>query len=305
MNPEIEDFIQYLQLEKRYSPHTVQAYQRDLKQFVSFLARKADDVPGPDLKTAEREDIRKFLAGLMRHGMEKRTVARKLASLRSFFNYMIRTGTVKTNPTVNLVSPKLDKRLPEFFREDQIWEVLESIPQTRATEIRDKAIMELFYGTGIRLSEMAGLNLSDVDTNAATMRVYGKGGKERVLPIGKKSLLSLKRYLSVRSELHPRDDNRALFLNRSGTRISPRGIQLRVRKWLEIVSEQKKLSPHVIRHTFATHLLDRGADLEAVKELLGHASLSTTQIYTHLTLDRLNRVYRRAHPRAQATKKIS
>lgn len=296
-----EDFIKYLLSEKHYSIHTTQAYRTDLKQFVEFLTQKRGKSDQHPVEEATKEEIRSFLGGLVRHGMSKRSVARKLASLRAFFGYLTRMGVVKTNPTVTLVSPKIGKNLPRFLQEEEILKGLDSISQDSASGIRDRAILELFYGTGMRLSELVGLNLGDLNLTTGTVRVYGKGGKERVLPLGKKVGKAVEDYFSRRGEFCPKDGNRALFLNRWGERISPRGVQLLVRRWLRRVSEKEKLSPHVLRHTFATHLLDRGADLEAVKELLGHSSLSTTQVYTHLTMDHLKKVYHQAHPRAKTT----
>lgn len=295
-------FLKYLISEKRYSPHTVRAYRSDLEQFREFLIETQNKPDPVCIEDITKEDIRLFLGGLIRHGMSKKSVARKLASLRAFFNFLMKSDLLKANPTLTLISPKTEKHLPEFLREEEIITALEGIVENgdSIAQIRDKAILELFYGTGMRLSELVGLDLNNVDLTSGTVRVYGKGGKERILPIGRNAAKSVKHYLSSRAEFHPFQGNRALFLNRMGKRMSSRGIQNIVKKWLTRVSEKNKLSPHVLRHTFATHLLDHGADLKAVKELLGHASLSTTQVYTHLTMDRLKNVYRRAHPRAES-----
>lgn len=296
---EIEEYLRYLSQEKRYSAHTVRAYGTDLGQFVEHLVqeKEGDDPPA---EAVTKEAIRSFLGGLVRHGMAKRSVARKLVALRSFFGYLTKMGILKTNPTVGFASPKVEKYLPEFLREEEMFDALDGVVQDSLSGIRDRAILELFYGTGMRLSELVGLDVEDVDVDAGTVRVYGKGGKERVLPVGRGLGKTLRAYLSRRMAFQPEDGSRALFLNRFGRRISTRGVQILVGRWLKRVSEKEKLSPHVLRHTFATHLLDRGADLEAVKELLGHASLSTTQIYTHMTMDRLKSVYRQAHPRAES-----
>jgi integrase/recombinase XerC len=300
MRDSVESFVTYLTSEKRYSPHTVQAYKTDLLQFIDFLVQilEKPDTPSPESTT--REDVRLFLGGLIRHGMSKRSVARKLASLRAFFGFLIRTERITTDPTLTLASPKFEKYLPEFLREEEMSNALDAIVRDSPTGIRDRAILELFYGTGMRLSELVKLNIEDVDLHGGAVCVHGKGNKERVIPIGKNAGRTLKLYLSRRNELKPKPGEQALFLNRSGKRIIPRSVQLLVHKWLRRVSEKKKLSPHVLRHTFATHLLDRGADLNAVKELLGHESLSTTQLYTHLSLEHLKKVYRQAHPRAES-----
>jgi len=303
MREAVETFLQYLGKEKRYSVHTVRAYKTDLEQFIQFLVQERERPEPPPAEEATKEEIRLFLGGLVRHGMSKRSVARKLASLRAFFGYLTRTGSITSNPTVTLTAPKLEKHLPEFLREEEIVEALEGIGQDSAAGVRDRAILELFYGTGMRLSELVGLSVGNVDLTVGTVRVSGKGGKEHVLPVGRNVGRVVGRYLARRGEFRPDEGNQALFLNRWGGRMSVRGVQFLVRRWLRRVSEKKKLSPHILRHTFATHLLDRGADLEAVKELLGHASLSTTQVYTHLTVDHLRKVYRQAHPRAESEEK--
>jgi site-specific recombinase XerD len=213
----------------------------------------------------------------------------------------MKQGRITIDPTATQVFPKLDKPLPNFLREQDMLDALDAIETDSAVGARDKAVLELFYGTGIRVSELVNLNLVDIDAASGKVRVIGKGKKERVIPLGRHVARAIKLYISRRNELKPESGNWALFLNRSGRRISRRGIHLLVKKRLQQVSEKKKLSPHVLRHTFATHLLDHGADLNAVKELLGHSSLSTTQIYTHLTLDRLKQVYQQAHPRAESS----
>ena len=298
MHREKEKFIQVLVGERNYSSHTVRAYERDIEQFIETIWswRETDTVPGA--ASISREDVRAFLADLVRHGLSKKSVARKLASLRGFFSFLVKEGRLDTNPTATLSAPKQEKVLPEFLREEEIGHILDSIQDDTPTGARDRAIVELLYGTGMRLSELVGINMSDLDLNAGTVRVFGKGGKERSLPIGRKATDALQTYLSGREMFRPKNRTRALFLNRWGERISGRGVQMRIRRFLNYVSERARLSPHMLRHSFATHLLDRGADLEAVKELLGHASLSTTQIYTHLSMEHLRKVYRQAHPRA-------
>ena len=293
----IQDFLNYLEKEKRYSSHTIQGYRTDLEQFTAFLIEnQGKNVP--QILDTNKESMRLFLSGLVRHGMNKRSVARKLAALRGFFRYLMLKGIVSSNPARALPSLKEGTYLPDFFRVQEIKDAMNAISQDTVSGIRDRAILELFYGTGIRLSELVHMDETDIDLNAGTIRVLGKGRKERVLPLGKNLRLMLKHYLARRNEFNPLIDDRALFLNRMGRRMSPRGVQLLVRKWIGRVSDKEHISPHAIRHTFATHLLDEGADLEAVKELLGHSSLSTTQVYTHLTTERLKKVYRQAHPRA-------
>jgi integrase/recombinase XerC len=210
----------------------------------------------------------------------------------------VKTRVIGVNPAISLRAPKIEAHLPAFVSEKEIADALETIEASQ-TGLRDRTILELFYGTGMRLSELASMNISSIDFSGSTVRVMGKGRKERLIPVGKNVMRVIRGYLSVRPEFKPKDGD-ALFLNLKGDRISKRSIQNIVNKRLRQVSEKKKLSPHILRHSFATHLLDHGADLRAVKELLGHASMSTTQIYTHVSVDRLKKVYKQAHPRAES-----
>jgi integrase/recombinase XerC len=299
----IESFVSYLSKEKRYSMHTVHAYRSDVEQFAEFLGGN-DGTNGhfkPEQTT--KDQVRVFLGDLIRHGMNKRSVSRKLASLRAFFGYLARQGIIKANPTLSIVSPKQEKRLPQYLREAEIEQSLDEIETDTAAGVRDRAIIELFYGTGMRLSELVGLNLQDVDFPSETVRVLGKGDKQRILPIGKTAIRVLKDFLKIRHRFQASVQDSALFLNRNGGRISARSVQQIVRKRLGAVSERARLSPHMLRHSFATHLLDHGADLRAVKELLGHATLSTTQTYTHVSREHLKRIYRQAHPRSEVMEK--
>lgn len=298
MDDVLDTFIRYLEVEKRYSPNTTAAYRSDLEQFSAYL--NENDEGSLHLLTVPRETIRSYLGTMMRHGMSSRSVGRKLASLRSFYNYLHRRDIIESNPTAGLTTPKIEKRLPAFLREEEIVAAMDSIPDETLLDLRDKAVLELFYGTGIRLAELVHLDVGDLDFESRSLRVLGKGNKERILPLGKKLIATLLAYLDKRKSDDSQESATPLFINKDGKRMSRRGVQLRVNKRLRDVSEKKKLSPHVLRHTFATHLLDRGADLEAVKELLGHSSLSTTQVYTHLTMDHLKKVYRRSHPRADS-----
>lgn len=296
MNALLCDFLTYLEKEKRYSSHTLVAYREDLKTFFEFL----ENIP-PEKVT--KEDIRLFLGHLLRHGMARRSVARKLASIRAFFKYLLHRGMVEKNPAWTLQAPKIEKRLPKSLPMEGLIQVLENMPFEKLLDIRDRAILELFYGTGIRVSELVRLNLQDVNLAEGSIRVHGKGGKERIIPLGKVTVAVLKTYLQHRHGLCPSSGESAFFLNAKGHRLTTRGVQTMVWKRLSPFIHQGSLSPHLLRHSFATHLLDQGADLEAVKELLGHASLSTTQMYTHLTSERLKRVYHQAHPRAEGPKR--
>jgi integrase/recombinase XerC len=300
----IQNFLRYLSKERHYSPHTIKAYQIDLNQFSEFMENLNAEQNPVKIDHISKEDIRSFLGDRLRMGMNTRTIARKMASLRAFFKYLVRTKKITVNPVSVLVSPKLGKKLPEFFREDEMRDALRNVTADSVQGLRDRAILELFYGTGMRLSELINMNITDLDFHAGTVKVLGKGGKERIIPVGRNIRQSVYLYFQNRNEYHPKTGNLAMFLNRSGERISPRGVQLIVQRCLKKVSDKKKLSPHVLRHTFATHLLDHGADLQAVKELLGHVNLSTTQIYTHLTMDRLRQIYQQAHPRAEGENPI-
>ena len=246
--------------------------------------------------------IRHFLGTLSRERYAKKSVARKLASIRSFLKYLCREGVLERNPALSVVSPKLEQKLPFFLNVDQANRAMERVFRDDAYGFRDRAILEVLYGTGIRLGELVGLNRTSVDLLGEVIRVRGKGGKDRIVPLGREAVRALRSYLIRREEFLSSEigisEEEALFLNRYGGRLSGRSVQNLVEKYLSDVAEAGKVSPHALRHSFATHLLDAGADLMAVKELLGHTSLSTTQIYTHVTAERLRKVYDQAHPRA-------
>lgn len=303
MISEIQDFIQYLIHEKQYSDHTVQAYRTDLEQFYDFFVENNRNKGTNRFINAKKADIEDFLGGLIHYGIRKKSVARKLASIKAFYRYLIQTDVIAINPALSIRGPKIEKTLPKFLDETELLESLDHINQDSPMGIRDRAIIELFYGTGIRLSELISLGMNHVDLHSGAVRVVGKGNKERIVPLGKNLVQILKHYLMIRQEFKPKIGYQPFFLNRHGEKISARSVQRIVAKWLKQSSEGKRLSPHILRHTFATHLLDHGADLNAVKELLGHASLSTTQIYTHLTVERLKKVYKRAFPRANSSNK--
>ncbi len=289
-------FFRYLRGERGFSDHTLKAYERDLFDFVAFLRSYSEGIGPMDVN---KPLLRAYLAGLSRRGYSRRTIARKLSSIRSFMRYLCREGIIPANPASSVSSPRSERRLPTFLNVEQACRAMELPPRTDPLGLRDRAILELLYGEGLRLSELAGLNLSSVDIPGGTIRVTGKGGKERIIPLGRKAAEALRDYLAVRGKLLGRDgDKEALLLNFRGRRLSGRSVERIVKRYLLRVSEAEGLSPHVLRHTFATHLLDAGADLRAVKELLGHSSLSTTQIYTHVTVDRLRKIYEQAHPRA-------
>ncbi len=285
----IEKFMRYLEIEKNYSPHTILNYHADLEEFRKFIS-------GTDIDHIDYLTLRKYLAQLKEKNLTSRTVNRRLSGLRSFFKFLTREGYLKTNPILSISSPKIEKYLPTFMTEEEVRKLIEAAfvkSDKDAAGLRNRAILETFYSTGIRISELVGLNRDDLDFIGGIVKVLGKGRKERIVPIGEVAIVSIRRYLEKRKK-----DSEAVFLNRSGRRISTRGVRNIVFKYIKSAGIRQGISPHTFRHSFATHLLNRGADLRTVQELLGHVSLSTTQIYTHLTTDKLKSVYDKAHPRA-------
>ncbi|MFH2137904.1 MAG: tyrosine recombinase XerC [Candidatus Omnitrophota bacterium] len=286
----IDKFLSYLKVEKDSSIHTVINYSVDLKDFASFIQDK-------DINDIDVLDVRKFLVSLRQKNFKKVSIARKMACLRSFFKFLCREGHCKSNPMVGLVGPKLDKKLPIFLGEDDVSKLLDTPVEKDLPGLRDKAILETLYSTGIRVSELVGLNIENVDFIGGVIKVFGKGRKERLAPIGDKALRAIKNYIDKRNKAAP-SSGRALFLNKDKKRLTDRSIRNIVEKYIKVASLRNDISPHSLRHSFATHLLNRGADLRAVQELLGHANLSTTQIYTHLSTEKLKNVYEKTHPRA-------
>jgi integrase/recombinase XerC len=301
----VAQFLEHLAKERDVSPNTVQAYQRDLEDYTGFLAQYYGDREW-SWEGVDRLAMRGFMGHMARNGLAKRSVARTLSAVRSFYRWMHRNEMVESNPARAVGAPKLPKYLPGYLDRAQI-ELLFQMAEARAmegafTDVRNLAILELFYSTGMRLSELAGLNRSDVDLVSQQVKVRGKGRKERILPVGDHAVLAMRNYESKRDELlrglGAAGDRTAFFLSKPGKRIGVRNVQLVVSKFLDEIDEDAGLSVHSLRHTFATHLLDAGADLRAVQELLGHASVATTQIYTHTSVERLKQVYRSSHPRA-------
>ncbi|MGB5875555.1 MAG: tyrosine recombinase XerC [Bacteroidota bacterium] len=297
MQSHVDGFLRSLSDERGYSTNTVAAYRVDLGQFLTFLQRHAGDA---GFEAVDQRSIRHFLGELLERGFSKRSVARKIACLKSFFKWLRRKKIVPTDPTLLVCTPRLDKRLPHFLDERAAALLMEQPDRSSPEGARDAAILELFYSTGMRLGELLGLCAGDLNQEEQTVKVTGKGNKQRILPIGSRAMEALQFYLGVRERLvgPEKRDPGTLFVTKRGKPMSPKGVNIIVGRYINSVSESEKKSPHVLRHTFATHLLDRGADLQAVKELLGHASLSTTQIYTHVSVDRLRKVYSQAHPKA-------
>jgi integrase/recombinase XerC len=301
----VRGFMQYIAHEKQLSPQTVRAYSDDLRELEAFLDRYYGN-PAWGWRGLDRLAIRSFMGDCVtRRGLSRRSVARKLSAVRSFFRFLHVEEVVDANPARAVRSPKRERTLPGFLTREQV-EALFRDAEMRAEGggfhgLRNLAIVETFYGCGLRVSELAGLSLADVDLVSERVRVLGKGRKERIVPIGRLAIRALRGYLEAREvlmETAARGDRRAVFVGQTGRRISVRQVQNVIGAFLDAVAGESGLSTHSLRHTFATHLLDAGADLLAVKELLGHASLSTTQIYTHTSKERLKKVYRQAHPRA-------
>jgi len=298
MHQEVDRFLEYIQAMRNSSEHTVRAYAGDIAHFIAFLEEQELST---DPRTIDARILRRYLARLQRQGCAKTTSARKLASIRAFFKYLLRKGLIDVSPTMGLSSPRLDRRLPKFLRPDQIEALMTRPDRSEPLGKRDAAILEVLYATGVRVSELSGMNLNNLDLNSGEVRVLGKGSKERIVLLGRAAQEALGEYLNLgRGQLlsSGKNGDDALFLNKDGGRLSVRSVRRRLDKYFAEVSDEMKISPHVIRHTFATHMLENGADLRSIQELLGHASVSTTQIYTHVSRERLKQVYDSAHPRA-------
>jgi len=286
LSGKLPGFLTYLRKERNYSEHTIRAYKQDMEAFFDFLKDK-------DISKVDSNVVSYFIAFLLKYGLDTTTVARKLSSLKSFFKVLKKMGFVAENPAGIIKTPKKKKHLPGFLTYEQIEDGM------KIENPRDSAMMEMLYSCGLRASELIGLDVDDVDLQKEEVRVLGKGGKERILPLGRKAREAVIRYLHSRKPLAEQGAQSALFLNYRGGRLTTRSLQRIVRKYLIRVARAAGTNPHVLRHTFATHMLERGADLRAVQELLGHVSLSTVQIYTHLTTKHLKDIYSRAHPRAE------
>jgi integrase/recombinase XerC len=289
----IARYLQHLSRERRLSPHTSSNYSRDLGALAEFLER--GNVA--DWKRVDSQHVRVFAARSHAAGLNPRSVQRRLSAVRGFFNYLAREGAASSNPALDVRAPKAAKRLPGTLDVDQINQLLE-IPGDDPLAVRDRAIMELFYSSGLRLSELVGLGLTDIDLADRTVRVLGKGAKTRVVPVGRKACEAIRAWLRERSTLANIDET-ALFVGRNGDRLKARAVQLRIEQWARRKGLPSHVYPHLFRHSFATHLLESSKDLRGVQELLGHADISTTQVYTHLDFAHLARTYDASHPRAK------
>ncbi len=289
----LNGFITFLTEEKGFSNHTIKNYKNDIFKFLNFLFEIE-----VDLLKVSKEEIRDFLATQYDMGLSKKTVARRLASIKSFFKFLHNTNHVSNDPTLFLSSPKISKKLPDFVDLKLINKLMNQPNLKTEKGLRDKAILELFYSTGMRLSELISLNVSSVDEKNYLIKVFGKGNKERLIPFGKRAKFCIEKYLKKRAlSWDTALNDTPLFVNGKNIRVPRRTIQRRISNYIKMIASGKRLGPHTLRHTFATHLMDRGADIRAVGDLLGHASLSSTQIYTHVKPEKMKEVYKQSHPR--------
>lgn len=296
----IKEYVEYLKNEQDASEHTIKNYLADLRQFAEFIKQKHPQIASggkSSLSKIDQNIIRGYLSTLFNKN-NPASVARKLASLRSFFKYFVKHDVISSNPAKDVASPKVPKRLPKFLTVDEVNILLQSPTAAGVLSLRDKAMMEVMYSSGLRVSELVGLDLENINLSEGVVKVLGKGRKERIVPIGSKAQTALAHYLEKRAELLQNSQSKAVFLNRQGDRITPRSVERMVQKYLAGSGIQKEVTPHVLRHSFATHMLNSGADLRGIQELLGHTNLSTTQKYTHVSIDKLMDVYEKTHPKA-------
>ena len=294
--PDIQSFLDYLKYEKRYSPHTIISYETDLRDFGNYLSRLYGEVT---LKDITHGFVRGWLAALKEYGLTSKSLNRKISSLRSFFKYQLRTGKLDVSPMAKVIAPKNSKRLPVFIKEADTKELLQTLSD--ATEdwksLNANMLIALFYSTGMRLGELINLKEKQLDFKRSQIKVLGKGNKERIIPIGNATIKNIENYRQLKKKKKKKTED-VLLVTEKGRKLYPKYAYLLVRKYLNEAGTLEKKSPHVLRHTFATHLMNAGADLNAVKELLGHSSLASTQVYTHNTIEKLKNVYKKAHPKA-------
>ena len=300
MTDEIGDFLNYLTYERNVSPNTISAYRDDLESFVTFLC---DDYLTTsrallDLRTVDNLTVRAWLAHLARRKLSRSSIARHLSALRTFYKFLMREGVVEANPARSVATPKREKHLPAVMQPPEVALLLEQSSAETPLGRRDRAFLELMYASGLRISEIVGIDLDDIELKARLVKVHGKGSKERIVPFGSTAEKAIRDYLEVRQEL-VKSEEAALFVNYRGERITTRSVRRLFDRYVRNAALRAGISPHTMRHSFATHLLNAGADLRGIQELLGHASLSTTQRYTHLSDWQLIEVYRRSHPRAR------
>ena len=292
----IQNFVDYLKFQKRYSQHTVISYKNDLSSFFGYLNSQFGKMALPDIKPSF---IRSWLAGLKEQGMESKTITRKISTLKSFFKYLLRQQLIAVSPMATIVSPKVSKRLPQFVDKDDIATLFEHVEFPDDWEGRtQRLLIELFYNTGMRQAELVGLKEMHIDRHSQAIKVLGKGNKERIIPVNKRLIQTVEDYMAAKKDNFKTYETGVLLLTPNGRKLYPKYVYNTVNKYLSKVTTIDKKSPHVLRHTFATHLMNSGADLNAVKELLGHSSLAATQIYTHNTIEKLKDIHKKAHPKA-------
>lgn len=291
-------FLRYLQKERGYSLHTIKAYKTDLSQFNQFLLEyTGNDLV--ELSSVDRKTVQHFVGSLSEKGLSSKSTGRKLASVKSFFRYLLKHAHVESNPASTVKAPKQHASLPKFLQKEVLEQILSHSDEDDWQLRRDKTILELFYSTGIRLGELVAIDVGDIQIDQKTVKVFGKGGKERIVPFGGKAAEALGSYLKERNIYVRKNlDDNPLFISKQGLRIPRRTVQSRLKKLFDSLAAGSGFTPHLMRHTFATHLLDNGADIRSVKELLGHASLSSTQIYTHLEAEKMKKIFEQAHPHA-------
>ncbi len=296
LSSHIQPFLDSLRFEKRYSPHTIRSYHDDLFQFSTFLQSTFDD---PELKDISAPFVRSWLASLKEAKLTGKSINRKISSLKVFFKYQMRVELLETTPMVNIVSPKISKRLPVYVEQKDMEVLLNHVEFADNLQGQtDRLILNLFYSTGMRLSEMVQLEERQVDQHYKTVRVLGKGNKERIIPVSEELMRDIELYRQLKKKELEDSDSPYLLVDKKGKQLYHKYVYLAVKKYLKEVSTQEKKSPHVLRHTFATHLTNNGADLNAVKELLGHSSLAATQIYTHNSIEKLKQIHKKAHPKS-------
>jgi integrase/recombinase XerC len=307
----VQRFLEHLGEERNYSPHTLRAYRGDLERFVAFLAEDFLDRPAADLRPGDVDPlaVRSFLAALHRDGAGRRSQGRALSAVRSLFRFACREGVMAANPAAGVPTPKAPRDLPRHLRPGEVEDLVEAPAaderEDAALALRDRALLEVLYATGLRVSELVSLDWRDLDLSARVLRVMGKGGKERMVPFGRQAAAALGAWLGAWDEVRQRDESadpeaEPVFLHHRGGRLSDRSVRRVLDRYVDRAALAAGVHPHTLRHTFATHLLEGGADLRAIQELLGHSSLATTQRYTHVEIERLLNVYRQAHPRARS-----
>lgn len=295
LHPAIESFLNYIRFEKRYSNNTYESYKNDIAQFAVFIAANGEE----NILNVTHIDIRNWMVSLMQDKITPRSINRKISALKSFYKYLLRKGEIKKSPLTKVQTPKTSKRLPVFVEQPGIDKLFSEIEFSEGYDgLLEKIILELLYNTGMRRSELINLKEADVDSYHAQLKVLGKGNKERLIPVHPSLLQSIKNYIAEKNKLPQVTERERLLVSKHGSKLQTTFVYSTVKRYLNLVTTVNKKSPHVLRHTFATHLMNNGADINAVKELLGHSSLAATQVYTHNTIDKLKEVYRKAHPKA-------